>query len=725
MKTNTSKSMGNLTGKGSDDFLVGTGLEGMILGGGGNDVLVGTTGSDAFRGGGHDDLFIGNGGGDQVFGNGGYDIFQVPGSVLNYSVWQQGPQHWKVHDLLNDATSTLRHVEQIDFDGYSIVLTGEDNTPYAENFMVDAFEDVTFEGMLSDHSWDLEGPLTYNLASVGTAQGGTVVVGGDGSWSYLSPLNFHGVDSFDYTVWDGIAGHDVTRTVTINVAAVADTPTLSVTTGTTGVVNEVALDVSAALTDVDGSESLSLHFSAVDAFGDPYDLVANGVQIMDGTVDVTAGGIVDPDALENLVLVLPEGVDSFFDLTVTAQSTEASNGDTAETSEMVDIVYDYEPWHGAVRFQAINQSMWQQGDAYVMEDENFYGIDVGYDDGWGPFKWGAGLKSGIQTDISFNGGSVYADLPYELHFDSSYNETVDHMLIETAALAQPNGGFQTFSPNGHFDLDLVFDSYAYVGLDLAVWTPDLGFWFPFWTSDPLVIDLFYMDSEGAHEYQDVNGMVTADEWPTIETISTAVGGGYYSEGSADIFHLNADVDDAVTSLLGLPFNPVDWYDEVNIDLVLVKGGFWVDAMILDYVVDTGIRFDQSFDLQVENLTGRLKLEDGTAFDFTYGDAIDIPYATSHDVDGDGVIQFSADADPSAVFTNDTDLVPFYGHDIDLLALQVGAWYWTPVANGEWQWPEGDPTPLWSSELPTQDLTINLYDQTFEFDFMPETVYFMV
>lgn len=715
MKPNLSQFKGNLTGKGGADYLIGTGLEGKILAGGGGDVLVGTSGSDAFRGGGGDDLFIGNGGGDQVFGNGGYDTYQVPGSVLNYAVWQQGPQHWKVTDLFNDVTSSLRHVEQIDFEGYSIVLTGVDNVPFAEDFSVAAFEDVTVEGSLSDHTWDLEGPLTYNLASVGTAQGGTVMVGGDGTWSYLSPLNFDGVDSFAYTVWDGLAGHDVTRTVTINVAAVADLPTLAVTSVTTGVVNEVALDVSAALTDLDGSESLSLRFSAVDAFGDVYDLAANGVRILDGTVDVTAGGIVDPESLESLVVVLPEGVDSFFDLIVTAQSTEASNGDTAETSAVVDIDYDYEPWSTDVEFLAENQNMWESGQAYVLEDSRFIGIDWQDSVDLGLVSFGADIRTGLQSDLYFNGGSVDANLPYTLHFDSSYNQTVDHLLIETGATGLAGGGFMTDSPNGSYTLDFVMDFYAWLGVDIEVWSDSWGFGFD------ETINLISIDSEGLNVSADLPfGLTATLAWPNIDTMSIPSAGDTYTAygESEDFFNLNLDLDQALADLLLGGFNPVSW----GLDLDIGVAGLTASFEIVDVDGWGGLYFAQDFLLDPGEVNGQLMLEDGSVIDFTYGQDVNLANASAYDVNNNGIIEFTASADPYASFTNDTDANLALGYSIAVLDAYVNLWYDIWIADDSWTW---DPAPVWSTSGSADVASFDVYDETFDLDFAPETVYFMV
>ena len=64
-------------------------------------------------------------------------------------------------------------------------------------------------------------PLTATLAT--QPAHGTVVLGVNGSFTYMPAANFNGAESFTYRAFDGIAFSNM-ATVTINVAAVNDTP---------------------------------------------------------------------------------------------------------------------------------------------------------------------------------------------------------------------------------------------------------------------------------------------------------------------------------------------------------------------------------------------------------------------------------------------------------------------------------------------------------------------
>jgi len=77
-------------------------------------------------------------------------------------------------------------------------------------------------GVLSNDT-DADGDaLTVSASDVVSAEGGTVLVAGDGSFTYDPPVDFSGTDTFGYTVSDAVLTD--TATVTITVAAVPDPP---------------------------------------------------------------------------------------------------------------------------------------------------------------------------------------------------------------------------------------------------------------------------------------------------------------------------------------------------------------------------------------------------------------------------------------------------------------------------------------------------------------------
>ncbi len=133
---------------------------------------------------------------------------------------------------------------------------------------------------------------------------------------------------------------DTVIPVTVEVAAVADAPTLSASA--IGVEDQwFSLDIDSALVDTDGSETLSVSvtgnasdFSLRDADGTPYTGTDNG----DGTVTYTF----TPDQLETLQIKGAQDSDADFNLDIVATATEGATGDqvsqkTATTSTTVNV----------------------------------------------------------------------------------------------------------------------------------------------------------------------------------------------------------------------------------------------------------------------------------------------------------------------------------------------------------------------------------------------------
>jgi len=165
-------------------------------------------------------------------------------------------------------------------------------------------------------------------------QGATLSAGtdnGDGSWS-LTPEQLDGLtvtppadSDVDFaltvtaTATDGSDVEHTTGTLNVVVDAVADTPAVDAGDGDGDVGQTIPLDISSALADTDGSESLSITISDV-----PEGAVINGgEQVDDGT------WLLEPGDLANLTISLPADASDDFDLTVTATATEADGGDTA------------------------------------------------------------------------------------------------------------------------------------------------------------------------------------------------------------------------------------------------------------------------------------------------------------------------------------------------------------------------------------------------------------
>ncbi|MCP5366703.1 MAG: hypothetical protein H6906_04225, partial [Hyphomicrobiales bacterium] len=191
---------------------------------------------------------------------------------------------------------------------------------------------------------DMDGSETLSIVISGMPAGATLSAGidnGNGSWT-LTPAQLTGLtltpapDSdadFRLTVKATSTeshGGDTAQAigwVDVTVAADADAPTLTVgdLTGTED--TAIALNIAAALTDTDGSESLSITISGVPA----------GATLSAGTNNGGGTWTLTPAQLAGLTLTPPANSDADFQLTVTATSTEARGGDTATTLGTINV----------------------------------------------------------------------------------------------------------------------------------------------------------------------------------------------------------------------------------------------------------------------------------------------------------------------------------------------------------------------------------------------------
>ncbi|MDD9877742.1 MAG: LamG domain-containing protein, partial [Magnetovibrio sp.] len=192
---------------------------------------------------------------------------------------------------------------------------------------------------------DTDGSESVSVTISGVPDGATLSAGTDnedGTWTLdagdldglqiTPPADSNEDFSLDVTVTTTEAnGGDSTTTsgtIDIDMTGDADTATLSASLGddetdVSGVTYE--LDVSAALADTDGSETLSITISDVPA----------GVTLNAGTDNQDGTWTLEPGDLADLEMTVPDGTDAF-DLSISATATE-DDGDTSTTSATISV----------------------------------------------------------------------------------------------------------------------------------------------------------------------------------------------------------------------------------------------------------------------------------------------------------------------------------------------------------------------------------------------------
>src|SRR5205807_1065131 len=123
------------------------------------------------------------------------------------------------------------------------------------------------------------------------------------------------------------ASKDATVTVTIAADNTASAPTLSAVGASGNEDSAIPLAIDAALTDTDGSETLSIQIDGVP----PGAALSAGSNLGGGLWQLT------PDQLTGLTITPPPNSDQDFTLLVRAISTEAHGGATAETDATLTV----------------------------------------------------------------------------------------------------------------------------------------------------------------------------------------------------------------------------------------------------------------------------------------------------------------------------------------------------------------------------------------------------
>lgn len=111
-----------------------------------------------------------------------------------------------------------------DIGDVTLTVGAVNDAPVAQNDTFSGNEDEEITGSVLGNDTDVDGDtLTVDAQTITTANGGTVTLNADGTFSYVGAANFHGSDGFNYTLRDGNGGSSI-GTVLLSVASVNDAP---------------------------------------------------------------------------------------------------------------------------------------------------------------------------------------------------------------------------------------------------------------------------------------------------------------------------------------------------------------------------------------------------------------------------------------------------------------------------------------------------------------------
>lgn len=568
-----------------------------------------------------------------------------------------------------------------------------------------AIEDTQIVYSLLDNDTDEDGISDFRITSVSDPEHGTATISDDGKTVIYTPDDdYSGEDSFTYSMIDGHGGGD-SATATIGVTAVADAPTLTVTTGPGATVNQILVTVSSTVTDNDGSEYLDrFEFSGLPA----------GASII-GESDLVHNPTSTGQTLtQTFTLELAPNTDFNFNLGVAAVAKESSNGDEETTSQSVAVVIDSNSNEFDMTFQATDQSIWGSGAAFSFTDDRFIGFE------WDPagvstggFVFGEAdlyLKAGFESVLTFNGGSIDASVPYDVTIDTTYNHLTDVLLIQSSADLLSGGvSFTTDGPRGSYILDFIFNYAvsARLGLDFAVDDVSL---FSFNESSNNSFNILDIQSEDlTYTFEFGYGLSITLAWPDVDSTSLVSSGTVFNSSGAsnNFLELGVDVDQALADIFLKGANPF----HISISYGVGSG----NVELLDVDLSAGMNLLQDFMMTLGNLGGSLLFEDGSSMGWTFSDIV-LDNASSRDADGDGIIEFSLSLDQPATLANDTALGFNMGYSVDLL--KASGDYDVVVDSGTWS--EG-PLLHFGETFPLG--SIDIYNASFALDFAAQSITF--
>ncbi|MCP9926612.1 Ig-like domain-containing protein [Cyanobium sp. CH-040] len=556
----------------------------------------------------------------------------------------------------------------------------------------------------------------------------------------LDPLTLG--DSFVYCIKDNNGGTDFATVTIAPITPVADVPLvewelLPVEVNGKVDVSQINIRVTATQTDDDESEFIDRILASIPG-GLP-----EGATITPGQFSSTDQPLT---FTKDFLLTLDPVRDYDFDITFDAWSEEKLNGDQQiGSSAPVEIVFDHNSIVEQLKFEANDQSIWSDGDAFKFESDEFLGgsfagIPAGFrstrsvDAGeLGSLSLTAGLDynftAGFQSKLTFEGGSIDASATQDITVETGYNRTLDFLKIQTSR-ELVDAAFTTQGPRGSYDLDFIYDIIFSSFLQLVVDVPlgdlggDVNETFPLGglNTGKQSAEILSLDSEDLDfdikvpEFLGPGFFSLSFNWPDLSISDTLPPGDepLSGSGSDNFLGLTVDIDELITAYLnGFGSNPAGFSNpfDQRFDISFLDGlgslkGFF-ETVDLD--LSTFLRFIQEFSLSLDEITGQIIFENGTSQKHTIGDELIIGNASSIDTNNDGNIDFRFILDQQSRLSNKTDLG--VGGDLRTKFLEAGVEFDVPGIDGDFNF-----GPVARRTIDFGTASTSVFNGTFDLDF---------
>ncbi|MGB7442757.1 MAG: hypothetical protein WA919_16965 [Coleofasciculaceae cyanobacterium] len=382
-------------------------------------------------------------------------------------------------------------------------------------------------------------------------------------------------------------------------------------------------------------------------------------------------------------------------LRVTSYGQNATGNYTLSTSSTTTRNFN-------LNFASSGQSIWNTGNEFTIRDNRFLGTQ--WDRSGSRTFLGLGVQGstrgrvGLQSDFNLNGGTVNASLPIDFWLELPSQVRPGETVTISSGFSLDNGAtFSTIGSSASYALDLILETRANAGVR--------GF-----GRNANIINrsingsrnLLNLNSNNATynlSESQLNGFGSFElHLPQINTQGSISGNNTLSsQGNDNFFDATLDLDRVATALLPIP----------NLEGSTSFGIGRANYNLLDVELDSELDVRQEFDLQVDELTGQLILENGERINFTVGEDITftVPEGIGNSLEFDALLNLDAD------FSNQTILG--YDVDLDLEALSLNGNVHIPIP----LLPDINRNfslgPVYDRSLDILSGEFNLFDRTFD------------
>jgi uncharacterized repeat protein (TIGR02059 family) len=185
-------------------------------------------------------------------------------------------------------------------------------------------------------------------------------------------------------------------------------------------------------------------------------------------------------------------------------------------------------------------------------------------------------------------------------------------------------------------------------------TGSLGFYAAYGESEPVVKITLDVDATYVFIVKEVAKAVAA----AVSSGSTTA-----LNGVIDALPSPYNIEFGIEQMLEIAELPQETIDQVTSWINL---GFSFEAV--DFDISNELNFSQKFTLAIDDMSYLATLESGSQYAFTANGsgALQIENASSHDANGDGLVEYRLDMVPTAMFSNDTELGMGMSYQLDFL-----------------------------------------------------------